>query len=195
MVDVYFDTETTGTDYKKHSIIQLSGIIEKNGEIVKRFDYNIKPHPKARIEPEALAANGHREEDFKDYMDMEFAHKRLISILTPHVDRYNPKDKAWLIGYNNRAFDDFFLRKFFELCGDKYIGSWFWNDTIDVLVLASHKLKSQRQHLKNFKLKTVAEFLGVKVDPAMLHDSGYDAHITREVYKILTAENFCADLL
>lgn len=195
MVDVYFDVETTGTNYKKHSIIQLSGIIEKNGRKVKEFDFCIKPHPKAAIEPEALAVNGHKEEDFKDYLDMGVVHKRLIAIMTPYVDKYNPKDKAWLIGYNNRAFDDFFLRKFFELNNDVYIGSWFWTDSIDVLVLASQKLKSQRSRLKNFRLKTVAEFLSIEVDPEKLHDSLYDVHLTREIYKIITSEDFYADLL
>lgn len=194
MIDVYYDTETTGTNYKRNSIIQLSGIIEKDGREVKRFDYSIKPHPKAVIEQEALHINGHKEEDFPNYLDMSVVHNRLIAVMSPYVDRYNPKDKAWLIGYNNRGFDDFFLRKFFELNGDKYIGSWFWNDTIDVLVLASQKLKSKRAYLKDFKLKTIAEFLGVLVDPEKLHDSLYDVIITRECYKILTDPNFDVDL-
>ena len=194
MIEVYYDTETTGTNHRKHSIIQLSGIIEKNGKEIDRFKFNVKPHPKAIIEPEALVANGHKLEDLQGYEDMGRVHKRLIAILSRYVDRYNPKDKAWLIGYNNRAFDDFFLRKFFELNDDIYIGSWFWNDTIDVLVLASQQLQGQRSMLKNFKLQTVAEFLGIDVDPEKLHDSMYDTEITREARKILVDKDFCADL-
>ena len=194
MIEVYYDTETTGVDHRKHSIIQLSGIIEKNGKQIDEFDYSIKPHPKAVIEPEALAVNGHKLEELDSYEDMTLVHKKLTTKLSRYVDKYNPKDKAWLIGYNNRGFDDFFLRKFFELCGDRYIGSWFWNDTMDVLVIASWRLQGQRKMLKNFKLKTVAEFLGIEIDHDKLHDSMYDVWVTREVMKIITAEDFCADL-
>lgn len=186
MIDVYFDTETTGTNPKLHSIIQLSGIIEKDGVEVDRFDYRIKPHPKAKIEEEALAVNGHKLEELERYEPMSNVLKKFKRLLGKYIDNYDRTDKGHLIGFNNRGFDDFFLRMLFELCGDTYIGSWFWNDSLDVLVLASEYLKDRRHMMKSFKLMRVAKELGIAIDKDRLHDSLYDAEITREIYLIVT---------
>ena len=38
---LWLDTETTGTDSTLHSIIQIAGIIDINGETKKEFAYNL----------------------------------------------------------------------------------------------------------------------------------------------------------
>ena len=37
---LFFDLETTGTDYRKHAIHQISGEIVIDGEIKERFNYH-----------------------------------------------------------------------------------------------------------------------------------------------------------
>ena len=187
-IDIFYDTETTGTKYNKHSIIQLSGIIEVSGRKDGDFNFLIKPHPKALIEDEALHANGHRREDLDSYEPMDVVYRKIIAILSRYIDRYDKTNKAYLLGYNNRGFDDNFFRKFFQLNGDKYFGSWFWSDTIDVLCLASQYLRDRRHKMENFQLGTVARELGIYVQKDRLHDGLYDAEITRDVYKIVTGQ-------
>jgi DNA polymerase III subunit epsilon len=36
--------------------------------------------------------------------------------------------------------------------------------------------------MKDFKLSTIAEKLGITVDPSKLHDALYDVELTRESY-------------
>lgn len=186
VVKIFFDVETTGTNYKLHSIIQLAGLVEVNGEVVESFDYKVRPHPKARIEPEALRVNNTTEEEIMSYPSMRKVHKAFTRLLSKYVDKYDPKNKAYLIGFNNRAFDDFFLRYFFELCGDRFIGAWFWADTIDVLCLAGQYLMEERTAMPSFKLKRVALTLGIDTDKKELHDALYDSKLTRQIYRIVT---------
>lgn len=186
MIKIFFDVETTGTNPKQHSIVQLSGLIEVNGKVVDSFDYNVRPHPKAKIEAEALRINNKTEEQIETYPPMGEIHKAFTKKLGKYLNKYDSKDKAYLVGFNNRSFDDIFLRKFFELCGDKFFGSWFWQDSLDVLVLASQYLIDRRTEMPSFKLKRVAKEVGVVVDEKRLHDAAYDVELTREVYRITT---------
>lgn len=182
----FFDLETTGTNYTKHSIHQIAGIVEVNDRIKQKFDIKTRPHPKAIIEPEAMAVGGVTEEIVMGYPDMKISYRKLIQILSKYIDRYNPKDKAYLVGYNNRAFDDPFLRKWFEQNGDKFMGSWFWSDSLDVLSLASEYLIYRRVAMPSFKLVRVAKELGIVVEEDKLHEAGYDVYLTREIYRIVT---------
>lgn len=178
----FYDVETTGLDYKKNSIIQLSAIIEIGGVVKRKLDYNVKPHPKAIISDQALRANGHAREQLEFYTPMDEVLDSLKSEMREWVDPYDKKDKFHLIGYNNRRFDDQFLRMLFELCGDTMFGSWYYADSWDVLVFASRILKDRRSEMPSFKLHRVAKTLGIAVDDARLHDSMYDVELTRMVY-------------
>jgi len=90
------------------------------------------------------------------------------------------------VGYNNRGFDDIFLRAWFDLCKDTYFGSWFWPDSLDVLVLASEYLLDRRSSMESFKLHRVASEIGLVFDKKDLHDAVADAWLTRDVYNIVT---------
>ena len=90
------------------------------------------------------------------------------------------------MGFNNRFFDEGFLRMLFLLHDDNYFNSWFFGDTLDTMVLASQYCIDRRPLMKDFKLGTVAEELGVFIDPGLLHDALYDVRTTREIYRIVT---------
>ena len=83
------------------------------------------------------------------------------------------------------AADKQFLRGFFLQNNDQYFGSWFWSNSIDVMVLASNKLVERRAEMENFKLSTVAKFLGVNVDDAALHNALYDINLTKAIYNLV----------
>lgn len=54
------------------------------------------------------------------------------------------------------------------------------------MVLAAQKLMSRRNEMIDFKLGTVAQTLGIKIDPTRLHDAMYDIELTAQVYEICT---------
>lgn len=181
----YYDLETTGVKYWKNGIHQISGAIEIDGNIIETFDFHVKPYKDAIIEDEALAVAGILRSDLEEYTPMSEIYKTITSMLGKYVKKFDKTDKFHLIGYNNRSFDDQFYRAFFTQSGDMYFGSWFWADSIDVLVLASHCLQHERAKLENFQLRTVARYLGIEVDESKLHDALYDIELTRKIYHIL----------
>lgn len=183
-----YDLETTGVKYWKNGIHQIAGKIIIDGEIKEEFNFKVKPFKDAIIEDDALKVGGITRSDLETYEKMDSVYHKLVSMLGKYVNKFNRKDKFHLVGYNNAAFDNQFFRAFFTQCGDAYFGSWFWADSIDVFVLASHYLMSQRSQLINFKQGTVAEYLGIEVQEDKLHDAQYDIDICWEIYKKVKGE-------
>jgi DNA polymerase-3 subunit epsilon len=185
MIKIFYDLETTGLDVKKHSIHQIAGYIEKDGEVVEKFDIKTRPHPKAKYEAAALVVCGKTEAELKQYPRMGQAHKALCAILDKYVKKMDKTDKAFLIGFNNRYFDDGFLTAWFEQCKNNFWASYFWMG-VDVQALALHYLQDRRAAMPSFKLKRVAMELGLEVDKEKLHDAFYDVELTYQIYRVVT---------
>ena len=183
---VFFDLETTGTLVNKHGIHQLSGEIIIDGEVKETFDFRVQPNPQALIEQEALDVAGVTKEQILAYPPMGTVYKQFVDMLSKYVDRYNKQDKFFLAGYNKAHFDNQFLRSWFVQNGDKYFGSWFWSNSIDVMVLATPFLAEKRSQMENFKQGTVAKALGIEVDDTKLHDALYDIQICKAIYDIVS---------
>lgn len=190
VVKIFYDTETTGLNYKRNSIHELSGIIEVDGIVAEEFQIFMAPHPKAIVTEEALRICSKTLEEIQAYPSMQTGYRKFISIINKYIDRYNPQQKAYLIGFNNRAFDDAFIRMLFELNGDTFFGSYFWSDTQDTLILASKYLEDRRPEMPTFKLKRVAITLGLVFDANKLHGALMDATLTRLIYRIVTGIDY-----
>ena len=184
----FYDLETTGTNPGRHGIHQISGEIVIDGKTVETFDFKVQPNPKAQIEDAALAVGGVTREQIMAYPPMGQVYTQLVAMLSKYVDKFDKTDKFHLVGYNNRGFDDNFLRGFFLQNGDKFFGSFFWADSIDVLVLASTFLADRRAELQNFKLATVADFLGIDTTAGKLHDASFDIFVTKAVFDFIMSK-------
>lgn len=185
---LFFDLETTGTNPAKNGIHQISGMIEIDGVVKEEFDYHVQPNPRAIIEDAALAVGGVTREQVNSYPPMDVIYDQFVKMLSKYVDKYDTKDKFFLVGYNNAAFDNQFLRGFFLQNGDKYFGSWFWANSIDVMVMATVALAARRAAMENFKLSTVAAAMGIEVKTDELHNAMYDIYLTRGIYgKIMSS--------
>lgn len=187
---LYYDLETTGTDERKHGIHQIGCILEIDGKEVERHDYRVQPNPKAAIEPEALKVGNVTEEQIKAYEPMDVIYRRFTSMLAKYVDKYNPKDKIYLCGFNSADFDNRFLRAWFRQNGDSYFGSLFYGEDLDVRIMSAQYLLKRRANMPNFKLMSVAAELGIDVDETRLHDALYDIELTRACYRIVTGLDF-----
>lgn len=186
IVKIFYDVETTGANPDKHSLHQVAGLIEVDEQVVEEFNIYSRPHPKAILEPEALIICKVTEAELWAYPAMKDAKIQFCRIIAKYINRYDKSSKAYLVGFNNRGFDDKFLRMWFTLCDDPYFGSWFWPDSRDTMVLASEYLESRRPSMPNFQLHTVAQTLGLEVDESKLHDASYDVLLTRQIYRIVT---------
>ena len=92
----------------------------------------------------------------------------------------------YLIGYNI-GFDLEFLNEFFKSNNNNYLFSYFHWPSVDIAqILTFYTMKSDtRKHLENFKLGTVANQLGIKVDESLLHDAMGDVILTQYLWKRL----------
>ena len=100
---LFFDLETTGTNPARHGIHQISGIVEIDGVEQERFDFKVRPNPKAEILDEALAVGGVTREEIDAYPPMEEVYCKLVALLSRYVSKYNKADKFFLVGYNNAS--------------------------------------------------------------------------------------------
>jgi len=185
----WFDLETTGVNPAKHGIHQIAGRIEIDGVLKEKFDIKLQPNPKAQIDLEALRVASVTLDDIMGYQSFEAGYLQLTTLLGKYVDKYGKHDKFHMAGYNCQSFDSQFLRGLFMQNNDQYFGSWFWPNTIDVFVLAGEHFMNERHLFKEFKLKTVAEYLGIEVKASRLHDADYDIELTKAIYdKLKEAE-------
>jgi DNA polymerase-3 subunit epsilon len=181
----FFDLETTGLDNQKHAIHQISGKIIIDGVEKTKFNFKVKPFEGALIDATALKIGGVTEEQIMQYPSCHQNYVSLVTLIQKYVNRFDTGDKFHLVGYNNSSFDNQFLRSFFKVNKDDYFGSYFWSDSIDVMVLASNFLKHERHNIRDFKLKTVAQWLKIEVDAKRLHDAEYDIELTEKIFNII----------
>jgi DNA polymerase-3 subunit epsilon len=187
MKKFFYDLETTGLDSKENAIHQISGCIEIDGVVKEYFNIKMRPFEGAVITKEALDTCKLTEEQIMAYQSPEDGFKEFMRLLSKYVNRYNNKDKFFLVGYNNNSFDNNFLKEFYARhAGDVYFFSWFWSSSIDVMVLASEHLAEKRHLMDNFKLMTVSKEVGLTIVEDKLHDAEYDINLTRDVYRIIT---------
>lgn len=180
---LFCDTETTGIDPSKHGIIQISGLIDIDGEVQETFDIKVQPFKNQLISKESMKINGVTTEDLNNHLLPQEGYDALMQVFSKYVSKFDRTDKFFLVGYNSNKFDDTFLRKFFINCGDEYYGSWIWWPSIDVAIFAAEFLKEERSKFPNFKLSTVAKALGIAVDESKLHEALYDTILTRALYR------------
>jgi DNA polymerase-3 subunit epsilon len=181
----FFDLETTGLDNQKHAIHQISGKIIIDGVEKTKFNFKVKPFEGALIDATALKIGGVTEEQIMQYPSCHQNYVSFVTLIQKYVNRFDTGDKFHLVGYNNSSFDNQFLRSFFKVNKDDYFGSYFWSDSIDVMVLASNFLKHERHNIRDFKLKTVAQWLKIEVDAKRLHDAEYDIELTEKIFNII----------
>lgn len=179
---LFFDLETTGVKYWRNGIHQISGEVVIDGESKEFFNFRVQPNPQCEIEDEALHVCNVTREQIMAYPPMQQVYDQFVKLLAKYVDKYDRKDKFFLVGYNNASFDNQFLKAFFVQNGDQFFYSWFWVNAIDVMVMASHHLMAERPEMMDFKLETVARRFGIELDPDKLHDAAYDIHLTKEIY-------------
>lgn len=157
---VCYDFETTGLHYSTGDrIIEIGAVKIENGKITEKFMSFIDPE--MHIPEESSAISGIVDSDVKG---APTADKVL-------QDFYKWTRNAIIIGYNNINFDNIFL------IGQGKDARWnFDNETDDVYKWAQKYVKGA----KNYKLKTIADKLGVTLDNA--HRAVYDALATAEVF-------------
>lgn len=176
---LYLDTETTGTDCRRHGLVQLAMIVDIDGEIKAEKSWYIKPFEADVIDDEALEVNGLTMEQLKEFPAASDFYRELIAFLEQYVDKYDRSDKFYPAGFNV-DFDMKFLKRFFDKCGDPYFGSWFNGKNVDPLPWLRALDWTGKISLPDYKLATVCEHYGIPLGEKA-HDAMADIRATREL--------------
>lgn len=182
---LFYDLETGGLNHSRHGIHELAAIYEEDGDVVKRL--HVQANPWGELDPSALIKCGVTESELRGRKGTDAGiYLSLAHVLNQHIDRFDRKDKAFRAGYNICGFDNGFLSALFDRNGDRYLMSYFWAGSLDVMVLAAEYLRPKVHELKDFKLGTVCRAVGIEFDDSQAHGALYDVTKTRELYGIVS---------
>ena len=180
---IFIDTETTGTDHTIHGIIQISAVIEQDGEIIDNIDLKLNPLDYAIVEPKALEVNGKTIEEIEHHTDTLDDFKAFLS---KHCDPYNRKEKLIIAGYNV-LFDTNFLRELWKRNNDNYYFSFFSPQIVDLYSVVCYLKYTDNPIIKgspSLKLVDVYEHIvGEKFEGA--HDSLADILHTYRLSQVI----------
>lgn len=186
---LFFDSETTGLDSGKNGMHQMSGSVVIDGVVKEYFDIKFQPFKGCKIVEEALKVSGLTKKDLKKReMTDKDAYQQLCDIMSKYVDKYNKKDKFFLVGYNV-GFDLSFLHELFKRNEDKYLNSYIWSNSIDVMTLAGFHLMNVRQNMFKFRQLDVLNELKIEFNENELHDALYDIIMCMKIYEKVSNTN------
>ena len=161
---VVFDLETTGLNYEDCKIVEIGAVKVENGKITEKFTTFVDPEEEIPLD--SIKIHG-----ITDAMVMGAP-----KINEAIADFYKFCAGSILVAYNI-DFDYQFINYY-----GRQNGYNFDNEKKDALIMARQYIKG----LRNYKLKTVCEFLNINLSNA--HRAYFDAAATAKVF-IKLAEN------
>lgn len=155
---VVFDIETTGLSSINDKIIEIGAVKIKNMEVIDTFETFI--NPQTHISNFITKLTGINDTMVKDYPTIDEILPRFIEFI-----------KGAILVAHNANFDVTFIKT-----KAKNMGIEINNAVLDTLELSRHMYSN----LKNYKLDTVAEYLGVNLENH--HRAVDDAKATAEIF-------------
>lgn len=183
----FIDVETTGTDRLHHNIFQISGrVTDPELNTLEDFNFLFCPASVEYVDSGALEKTRMTIDTLSHLpMSSTQAYSSFVEMCGRHVSKFDKTDKMHFVAYN-AVFDCDFMRQFFQINGDSYFGSWFWNPPICVMQASAWLTQRVRGALPNFKLGTVCAAAGIGWDESKAHDAEYDIEKTVELFRYVT---------
>lgn len=164
---VLYDLETTGTNPLYHRIIEIGAVWlkQKDRRFVEadRFHKYIRLPEDIELPKEITELTGISREQLNGEPYEEECLEDILFFF----------ENFPMAGYNNLRFDDLFLKQCFYRNGIQFCP----RDSFDVLLMARDLI--QPESVENFKLETIAEYLGIKA--AQYHSALSDAEVTAKL--------------
>ena len=186
---LFLDTLTTGLDPERCAIYKMGGIFCEMTVTgireLKRMDYYIRPHERARVVDNSLWIGGETRGNLALFPEQEKVFKDFVSLLNTIVNVRDPKDKIYVASFNASSFDVPFLKNWFLLNENQRFRDYFYVQTLDLMSLSAFALINERQSMPDFHLETTAKFLGVAPEHTAKYNCIANAETCLEMFKIL----------
>lgn len=193
---VVFDLETGGLDASRHPIIQFAGaaldLNEPGWPVVETQEVKVRFDPET-ADPEALAGNSYDAATWaREALHPRLAAQAIAEFLRRHatMPKMSARGRGYMVAelaaYNDARFDGDFLAGWFKSLELFCPGACY--ELLDPLQLARWVARfGPLAPPPNFKLSTVARWLGLEVDDTAAHDAMADVETTVEVARRLHA--------
>ena len=179
---LWIDLETTGTDLRLHSIIQIAGIIEINEEVVETFNFKCRPTGIC-ANPVALENIGFSLEELSTWGDWRVAYDDFVTILRKYIDPFDKEKIRFRLAGKNVRFDLSFLVDFFKLNGDQYIFSYInGKQQLEIGAIIDYCRYEGYINTPDSKLETIADHFGLEIKA---HNALSDIIVTRQIHREL----------
>ncbi len=180
---LWIDTETTGIEVTDSAAFELGMILVDNGQVICERCFFLNPlSDTIKYHEDAGKIHGYSEEDIKTFPSEREQMPKVAQFFWEARELWqkdgSKSEKMILAGYNI-GFDIKHLKALLERNGYKLED--YFSDVVADVFLQVKKAGMQKAlpYLKDRKLSTVAEHLGVKLENA--HDAMADIKATRSV--------------
>lgn len=186
---IFIDTLTTGLDTKRCALYAIGGIIcedtADSTKEVKRFEMRIRPWDGARVHENSLWIGGITRGELIHFPKEADALNQFVELISQYVNVKNPNDKLYLAGFNASAFDQPFIKEWFDRNGNNRFRDYFYVQTLDLMSLAAFALVSERKYMADFHLASAAKSLGIAPTTNEKYNCLDNAETCLKMYRVL----------
>ena len=113
--EFFIDLETTGLDFVKNGVHQISGVLKIDGEEKMFFDYDVNVFEGDVINNKAMEISGKTPQQLELAPPPRDIFRKIFGKdgLGRYVNAYDQQDKMFFVAYNSH-FDNGFLRAWFN---------------------------------------------------------------------------------
>lgn len=176
MIICVLDTETTGLKPEYHEVIQTAAILcDSDLNEISRFSFKVKPERIERASKKALEVNGYHPRTWKPTYSST---KEALKALNGFIKRHSGYNEDVVLAGQNIKFDYDFL---YNAYMDQGVLFPFSSVMLDLIYVAKFWSKINKNPLRRYNLKTLAEFTGqTNTNP---HDAEADTEVTLDILR------------
>lgn len=154
---LYVDIQTTGLDSKKNEIIELSSLLEVNGQIVDAFNCKAQPSNIENLHPDILKILNLSKLDLQVYPARNIFNTKFLEYLNKNL---NENDRYILTAYNSRFISDF-LYSFLDVYKNNSFQKYFLKYHLDIMEIAKLFFFTGKLNSVDLKFSNVCKSLDI----------------------------------
>lgn len=174
------DFETGGLDPVAHDLTQIAVIYDVDGQVKAELNLKVRPSDPKRVTAGALAV---QKRTLDEVMAHPLTQKQAYEAYRDFLEK-NLGEMLASWGGQNVPFDVGFAKALFTANNDK-LSRFFTAESVDLMHLVNDLRDKRKFMVRNAKLGTVCETLGIKFGAEGAHDAMADIRATREAFYTL----------